>query len=461
MLSVRSAILVASLLLVVSLVTSVITMLQTPDSGGLAHDSYGTRGFGYRGLFEVLEELGIPATRSMAPPDAANLAGETMILLGPNPQIVGFEPSYLHGLQSWVEQGGRLVVAPRDERMSFATTMSELDEPPPTVLEALGLEGVELTSAGSAPEPRRRSRSDRLRSAEEIAREMMDDLSGRQLQLDIVQVAAEDELSTRLSGVTQLAIPRQSAMGLTIEDSLLPEGRLVWFDEEDEPQTLVARFARGRGEILVLADPKLFANGLLAKADNSVLAVQLISPAGQAALFDEFYHGLGVRGSPLYLLTRLPYATVAIALLVAIAVWTWRKGVVLGPPLDDVRAERRDISEYIEAMGRFFSADKRGRGRLVEQVRDGVLRQVSDELRLPSQNIDVDRIAAAIARRDVRRGEMLLEATRAVDSELTTRRHWSESQTLHAMQRMTICLSKNPTEPSEPNWRRSFSARKT
>ena len=51
MLSVRNAVLAASLLLIVAVVSSVVTMMQTPDSDGLGHDSFGTRGGGYRGLY--------------------------------------------------------------------------------------------------------------------------------------------------------------------------------------------------------------------------------------------------------------------------------------------------------------------------------------------------------------------------------------------------------------------------
>ena len=106
MLSVRNAILAAAVLLIVALVTSVVTMVQTPDSGGLGNDSFGTRGRGYRGLFEVLDELGITTSRSFAPPEAANLADETLVLLAPNSRLVGFEPTYLLRLQPWIEQGG-------------------------------------------------------------------------------------------------------------------------------------------------------------------------------------------------------------------------------------------------------------------------------------------------------------------------------------------------------------------
>ena len=336
-----------------------------------------------------------------------------------------------------------------------------LDEPPPTVLEALGLEGVELVYAGSAPESHRRSRRVPIESADEFAREIMDQLSGPAPALVEVSVDVQGDLESLAADVNRLIIPAESIATLAISEETPVVGRLLWTDNDRDSQTLLARFPRGRGEILVVSDPQLLANRLLAGADNSVLAVRLLSPAGGAVRFDEFYHGLGVRGSPLYLLTRLPYAIVAMGLLLLLAVWSWRKAVFLGPPLPDVEANRRDISEYITAMGRFFAVGGSGRARLVQQVRDGVLRQISDEVRLPPDTDDLERIAASLARRDIRRGEMLLEATRAVDNELQSRRHWSEVHTLDAMQRMTDCLLKNATGPSAPSWRRLSSAKTT
>ena len=69
-------------------------------------------------------------------------------------------------------------------------------------------------------------------------------------------------------------------------------------------------FARGKGEIVIVSDPRLLANALLAKADNSVLAVNLLAPHGETVVLDEFYHGLSVRGNALYLFTRPGYAAV-------------------------------------------------------------------------------------------------------------------------------------------------------
>jgi hypothetical protein len=458
MLSVRNAILAAALLLVLAIFTSIVGMLQTPDSGGMGRDSYGTRAGGYRGLYEVLGELEIQTQRRLAPPEPEDITASTLALLSPDPGVVGYEPTYLQRLLPWIEEGGRLVVAP-SERDPPAALPGQDAGRAPGLLEVLELEAVGVVPAGDAAGHRRRRSSPRIRTAEEIAGEIMEGFAGEPPPLIEVPVHVHGPLQTLAAGVGRLTIPEGSVMTLAIGEAHPPDGTIEWTDGDGVARALVARFPRGSGEVIVVSDPLLLTNRLLAGSDNSVLAVRLLSPEGEAVQFDEFYHGLGVRGSPLYLLTRVSYATVATGLLLLLGVWTWRTGVFLGPPLPDQTTSRRDISEYINAMGRFFATGHRGRPRLVQQVRDGVLRQISEEVGLPPDTSDVERIAAALARHDVPRSEMLLTAARAVDDQLRTRGHWSESQTLNSMQRMTDCLSKNTTARFAPNWRRSSSVR--
>ena len=106
-----------------------------------------------------------------APPDARTALDETLVLLGPDPQIVGFEPSYLHKLLPWVEQGGRIVVAPRerdrDDRGHARRSLMSRRRPSS---KRSGWSGSQLTNVGSDPEPRRRrQRSGRVFTPEEMS----------------------------------------------------------------------------------------------------------------------------------------------------------------------------------------------------------------------------------------------------------------------------------------------------
>jgi hypothetical protein len=181
-------------------------------------------------------------------------------------------------------------------------------------------------------------------------------------------------------------------------------------------------------------------NRLLAEADNSVLAARLVAPQGNAVVFDEFYHGLAVRGNPLYLLTRPGFAAATLGLLLVVGVTTWRAAVFLGPPIGATQATRRDIGEYIRAMSQFFSRGRGSRRFLIGEIRDGVLRQVCHELRLPMDTIDSERIIDALGRRDRQRARRLADVVREVTATLAQHGEYPQEQFLPAIQRLASCL---------------------
>jgi hypothetical protein len=440
MLSVRNAVVAATVLLVLSVLTSLLSMVREPNSGGMGNDSFGTQGHGYRGLFETLQELEIKVEREFAPPIAARLPASTVAFLNPAATIVATEPTYLTALLSWVNDGGRIVVVlsdPDDFRMEMM--LAQLKETPPTFLEAIDLQGVSLTEGGANVQQRstRRRSGNSSRDAETIAGDLLDAMNAPLRPLQDVSVTIEGNFKDLDGVVRQLTVPADDVASLVCAEP--PDGSVMW-TVGDDTRMLAARFQRGVGEIVVISDPLLLTNRLIARSDNSILAARLLSPNGQPVLFDEFYHGLGVRGQPLYLLTHLSYASATIGILMVLGLSTWRKAVFPGPPLPDDRVRRRDIREYVNAMARFFSEGRRGRGRLVKELRNGVLRQLSIEMGLPPDTTDVDRIATVMARKEVQRAKLLRDATHSVDQAIQSRRRWSQSETLDAMRRMSACL---------------------
>src|SRR5262245_47085646 len=150
LLTARNAILIATAILVLSLVWMCLKMLRPNDSDGIAQDSYGTRGDGYRALFETLEELKVPVSRSLGPPSAES-GTKTLVLLGPERRLVQYEPKYLTSLKTWIENGGRLVLAP--QRETEFTRHDEEDMPGERdILKLLGVDDVvTLTEKPAAP----------------------------------------------------------------------------------------------------------------------------------------------------------------------------------------------------------------------------------------------------------------------------------------------------------------------
>ena len=139
------------------------------------------------------------------------------------------------------------------------------------------------------------------------------------------------------------------------------EGRIrAVLEPEGEPETLAAVYAVGDGTITVLADPRLRKNRLVEHADNAVLISHLLADAQQPVVFDEFYHGLTVRGNPLWLLSRFPYGYSAASVLAAtVLVGSGGQARFLGPPLSPRPASRRPDREYVDAMARLLNRSQR------------------------------------------------------------------------------------------------------
>jgi len=440
MLSVRNLIAGAAFILVSSVVVGAISLTRPPDSGGAGGDSYGTRAHGYRALFDTLNEIGIETTRSLHPPTPpANNA--TLLLLAPKPELVSVEPAYLKSLLPWVEGGGRIVVAVRD-LVPPGPAGAMPDQPGrQNILEILGLGAVDLmprSPADGSVQPGSAAWQPNLRPLEDVLRESWapPEIPPRELPVTRTGTAADDAWP-----IASITVPGDQVGTMDASDAK-PSG-VIDSTFANSAVTLAACFPRGKGEIVLLAEPKLFSNQFLARSDNSLLAVRLLSPASQPVIVDEFYHGLSVRGNPLWLLTRPGYGALAIGLLLTAGVVIWREAVFLGPPLGDESTSRRDVTEYIRAMGRFFAVGPESRRFLVTELRHGVLRELSVELSLPPDRQDVELTVAMLARRDPARAESLKKAIRDADALLATRQSWTEVQTLDVMRSLSSCLSKN------------------
>ncbi len=449
LLSARNLILTAALVLVLSVVISCLSMLWPNDSDGLGRDSFGVTGDGYRAVCETLDAVDVPVTRTLAPPTADAATGETLALLRPDPLLVGHSPRYLKSLLEWVERGGRLVVAPADWDHHWANKYyaHQPDDPGEyDILQLLELAdhlqlAVFVPSSGDASDSnsapsgvaegagQERSWSDEVR-----------DLWTRDTSPPLIRPAScSGSLAPLANLIHQLAIPSGEFMELVAKPEDVGGAVTIRAGENDSPM-LVAAIARGQGEIVVVSDPRLLSNTLLATADNSVLAAHLLSPAGDRVVFDEFYHGLAVRGNPIYLLTRPGFAAVTVGLLLGVGVWTWRKAVFLGPPLPDVPATRRDIGQYINAMGDFFGRGPGHRRFLVRETRDGVLQQLCQELKLPPDTADVTTIVSALARRDPARANTLQHAVAQINATLAAGGEFPKSSYLPSLERLASCL---------------------
>jgi uncharacterized protein DUF4350 len=123
----------------------------------------------------------------------------------------------------------------------------------------------------------------------------------------------------------------------------------------DRGGALVLRVPLGRGAIVYVNDPRMFANAALARSDNARLAYLLARPRrpGRIVAFDEALHGALLERSWLATLSvplRVGLAGVALVILIALAGGAFR----LGPPIA-LRAVREPASdEFIAAVAALY-----------------------------------------------------------------------------------------------------------
>ncbi len=450
MLSVRNAILCALAVLVLSVAAGTISLLGPPDSNGLAIDSFGTRRDGFRAVCELLETFSVPVERRIEPPADDLSTSTTLVLWMPHDDLIANEPAYLERLLPWVERGGRMVIAipPHDHNLRPAICTSGICGKTADVWSAVKVSGirpisVSLTKSGSE-KPKLEKDQEILFSGsarrERIRRSIEESFGMHSVQFTTVQATHSGSFEKLKTRVGRLQIPAESPGGFDIDSSADISGKIECERDQGDPWVIAAAVQRGQGEIVFVAEPMLLMNGSLGQDDNSVLAYDLLAEGGRRVAFDEFYHGLSVRGNPLWLLTRATYATVIAAILALVALELWRRAIFLGPPRNLPVRNRRTIQEYIDAMARFLNHGRASRPFLLKEVRAGTLRTINERLGLSYAVHDLEQIATAMAKRSTTDADQFREAMKLFDSALAKGSSLSETNAVRALQRISRCL---------------------
>jgi len=433
MLSVRNVILLALAVCLLSVMAATLALMGPPDSGGVAADSYGTLREGHRGVYELLSEMHVPVQRRIEPPASDLPDDATFVLWAPHADLVANEPSYVQQLIPWIERGGRLVVAvaPSDRGSAFQRARFESREKVGNIFDALKLEGVRTTST----EPRQPDDQDEglQRSLEELA-------GLREVRFTMIGPTLTGLFEISKDRVKSLQVPLEEVGGLEVDKFAKDSGTIRYRLPSGKQWTLAARFVRGNGDIIVFGEPLMLTNFSLAKSDNAVLAFDLLANGRSQVVFDEFYHGLSVRGNVLWLLTKSTYALVTFALVVLVGLELWRRAVLLGPPLNAIPPSRRTILEYIDAMAHFLNRSRGSRRYLLSEVRLGSLRRLGERLGLPAASHDVTRISASLEKVSRHDAERFRRAMEQLDAALAAGKSSSESQAVRALQRISRCL---------------------
>jgi hypothetical protein len=123
------------------------------------------------------------------------------------------------------------------------------------------------------------------------------------------------------------------------------------FNFTDERGALVAEFERGRGRVVVIADPFIVANNGISRADNLQLATNVITSGGGLIAFDEYHQGRGEAHNQIasYFAGTPVLAMFGQVILIAAFV-VWSRGRRFARPIPAPRPDRRSKLEFVASM---------------------------------------------------------------------------------------------------------------
>lgn len=293
-------------------------------------------------------------------PDYARLPARARVLVLATP--LGYlDAGEQLALMNWVKAGGHLVLALQNEG---------------------GVAGDSTDAGlGKALDVRLRRQKPDLEASRELAREP---------RLQPTQVAGEGTLQTHFNPWTYLQAGK-----------LAPDWQV-----RDRHGSHALRFALGQGRITVLSDLDWMDNRDLGEGDHAALLWRVVD----ALPGDEVWLVHGSQRPSLLALIWEAASRFLIALALLVLAWLWAASRRFGPPLSVLPAERRRLSEHLEASGRYL-ARHGGLNVIFDASRQRLLAQVQRRhpqwRRLPSP--ELARQLAARARIESGAVQRLLE----------------------------------------------------
>ncbi len=338
---------------------SYVRVEQTSDSEESPDRStFNSGATGTHALYDFLRESGYEVMRwTDAPASLLSLNGPkpgTLVIVGQT--LVPFSKSETEEVLRWVENGGRLVIVDRnpDRRLlpkSGGWTISthilsypsaELD---PTNLEQM-TSGVKPVGAS---QPTFFSRG-----AETILPSRFAAVIELGLENTTGQVSRQKHDDEAAGGGT--------AESDEDEDYATPEGATPTAGQANfspaptvhfagESGAFLIDYSHGKGQIVLISDPFIVANNGIGRADNVILAVNVMAGTGGLVAFDEFHQGHAATHNALI---QYFQGTPVLALcgqfsLLGLAV-IWSRGRRFARPLPLPHVDRRSSLEFVASM---------------------------------------------------------------------------------------------------------------
>lgn len=376
------------------------SVLSPADSDGKGRDTYGVYPHGYRGLFETLKRVGVPVERRTGPftlkiPTTANY-----VLLTPDAGLMQSEMSYVHELADWVRRGGCLTVCMRDgyypesfhqafglEELVFQDLDAGVAHVPGEVVPGMSPEFRDFVERYKESRKNRKS----------ISQEMRDHFIREQVELRTLKIAPESTDPARFGSIEHLKVDDELLLALDVTN-LTPNLAVTVVDSNGAKGVIACELPVEQGVLRIISEPSLFENISLYQSGNAPFLVGLLAEGRDQIIFDEFFHGLSIRGNAMWVFVQPRYRVIVGAILLLVLLWAWRQAVFLGSLRERNAPEKRTLEHYLDAVSRLMVKTRDHLPSLMETLREATVWRAAHQLRLPAERAHADDLLTHLER---------------------------------------------------------------
>ncbi len=123
----------------------------------------------------------------------------------------------------------------------------------------------------------------------------------------------------------------------------------------DEGGALLVDYAYGQGRIVLLGDPFIVANNGISRADNVVLALNIVGSGGGVVAFDEYHQGLlPPQNEILAYFRSTPALALVLQTCLLAAAWFYSRGRRFARPVPHVEPDRRSKLEFVASLAELY-----------------------------------------------------------------------------------------------------------
>jgi len=319
----------------------------SPDRSTFNSGATGTQAF-----YDFLHESGRQVVRwREGPSSLLTLNGpkpDTFVIIGP--VQVGYSKRETQEILRWVESGGRLVVIDRqpDHRLvkpNKWVIASQVVSYPWTELDANDFE--QMTTGITPVKPTQPTA---------MARNVESVMPSRFMGAMTISPATQNPTATPTpdyedddsANYEQSPTPES---GNTYSRSVEKTSQAPVVHLRNERGALLVDYPYGSGRVIVLSDPYIVANNGIGRADNLLLALNVVAAGGGLIAFDEFHQGRAVTHNALFqYFAGTPVMAICAQLaLIGLAI-VWSQGRRFARPLPLPRIDRRSKLEFVASM---------------------------------------------------------------------------------------------------------------